>query len=168
MTYEEIWNRLRSMNFEQRDALIYEMRLCGLSLGTIRPFRYPQEKWAHFVDFYAEDESLIEDDKKYYDALQAIMEDDSVVHIPFKRYAWLPRFVNDRREAKLVESVICSRVNQEYINHWYRILPGDTLAGNRPRSLFLTMKDGSEVVYKMTECSHKKGYDILTFTRFDK
>ncbi|MCI1741573.1 MAG: hypothetical protein LKI18_04235 [Prevotella sp.] len=35
-------------------------------------------------------------------------------------------------------------------NAWYRILSGDSLAGERPRSLFIMMKNGCEVVYKMT------------------
>ncbi|MCI1685166.1 MAG: hypothetical protein LKI72_04250 [Prevotella sp.] len=31
-------------------------------------------------------------------------------------------------------------------NAWYRILLGDSLAGERPRSLFIMKKDGSEAV----------------------
>jgi hypothetical protein len=48
-----------------------------------------------------------------------------------------------------------------------QILPDKSLAGERPRSLFLTLSNGSEVVYKMTECSHKNGYELLTFSRTD-
>jgi hypothetical protein len=45
-------------------------------------------------------------------------------------------------------------------NAWYRILPGDSLAGERPRSLFIMKKDGCEAVYRMTAAQGKD----MTFT----
>ena len=95
------------------------------------------------------------------------MQYDQEIHVRIKRYAWLPRFINDWREDKIVKEYICSRINEEYVNAWYKILPGRSLAGEHPRSLFLTLSNGSEVVYKMTECSHKNGYELLTFSRTD-
>ena len=45
-------------------------------------------------------------------------------------------------------------------NAWYRILLGDSLAGERPRSLFIMKKDGCEAVYRMTAAQGKD----MTFT----
>ena len=45
-------------------------------------------------------------------------------------------------------------------NAWYRILSGDSLAGERLRSLFIMKKDGSEAVYRMTAAQGKD----MTFT----
>jgi hypothetical protein len=93
------------------------------------------------------------------------MQVDQEIQICIKRYAWLPRIINDWREEKLVKAYICSRLNDAYVNARYRILPGKSLSGERPRSLFITLTDGSEIVYKMTECSVKHGYELLTFSR---
>lgn len=93
------------------------------------------------------------------------MQYDQEIHVRIKRYAWLPRFINDWREGKIVKTYICSRVNEKYVNAWYKILPGKNLAGERPRTLFLTLSNGSEVVYKMTESSHMNGYEYLTFVQ---
>ena len=95
------------------------------------------------------------------------MQVDQEIQICIKRYAWLPRIFNDWREGQIVKAYICSRVNEKYLNAWYKILPGKSLAGERPRSLFLSLSNGSEVVYKMTKCSHKNGYELLTFSRTD-
>ena len=64
-----------------------------------------------------------------------------------------------------MKTYICSRIHDEYVNAWYKILPGKSLAGERPRSLFLTLSNGSEVVYKMTGCSEMNGYEYLTFVQ---
>lgn len=95
------------------------------------------------------------------------MQVDQEIQICIKRYAWLPRIINDWREGRLVKAYICSRLNEVYVNARYRILPGKSLAGERPRSLFLTRSNGSEIVYKMTECSDKNGYELHTFSRTD-
>ena len=95
------------------------------------------------------------------------MQVDQEIQICIKRYSWLPRIFNDWCEGKIVKTYICSRISEGYVSAWYKILPGKSLAGERPRSLFLTLSNGSEVVYKMTECSHKKGYELLTFSRTD-
>ena len=95
------------------------------------------------------------------------MQYDQEIHVRIKRYAWLPRLINDWREGKIVKDYICSRIHDEYVNAWYKILPGKSLSGERPRSLFLTLSNGCEVVYKMTECSHRNGYELLTFSRTD-
>jgi hypothetical protein len=119
--------------------------------------------------FYPSDsQHEIEDkDGTYYNALKRIIENDEEIHVQVKRYSGLPRIFNDWREGKIVKDYICSRINEKYVNAWYKILPGKSLAGERPRSLFLTLSNGSEVVYKMTECSHKNGYELLTFSRTD-
>lgn len=86
--------------------------------------------------------------------------------ITVRRYKWLPRTINDWREGNAVKSYICPRIGQEYVNAYYRILPGKSLAGERPRSLFVTLANGEEIVYKMTACNIKDGYEHLTFLRF--
>ena len=170
MEYEDIWQKIKSMSQRERKQLAYEMTLKGFDVGYIHPHYYFDAKTVHTILFYPpHKQHEIEDkDNAYYTALKDIIEGDKQIHIKFKRHAWLPRFINDRRENNIVKAYICSRFNEEYVNAFYRILPGKTLAGVRPRSLFLTLSNGSEVVYKMTECSHKNGYDILTFTRYDK
>ena len=60
---------------------------------------------------------------------------------------------------------VVTQKNGAQVNARYRILPGKSLSGERPRSLFITLTDGSEIVYKMTECSVKHGYELLTFSR---
>ena len=96
-----------------------------------------------------------------------IIGNDKEIHIKFRRCPCLVRLINDWREGKIVKKYICSRINEEYVNAYYRILTGDSLAGERPRSLFITLTNGSEVVYKMTECSVKNCSEFLTFSRTD-
>jgi len=119
--------------------------------------------------FYPSDsQHEIEDkDGTYYNALKKIIENDEKIHVQVKRYSWLPCIINDWHEGKIVKDYICSRINEEYVNAYYRILTGDSLAGERPRSLFITLTNGSEVVYKMTECSVKNCSEFLTFSRTD-
>lgn len=169
MTYEDIWQKIKSMSLQSRKMLAYEMTLVGLNVGYIHPHYYFDAKAVHDIIFYSTNSQHEVDDKNgtYYNTLKEIVENDKEIHIKFRRCSCLPRFINDWREGRLVSAYICSRVNEKYMNVWYKILPGKSLAGERPRSLFLTLSNGSEVVYKMTECSHKNGYELLTFSRTD-
>ena len=167
MTYEDIWQKIKRMGQRDRKQLAYEMTLKDLNVGYVHPHYYFDAKEVHDILFYpSNSQHEIEDmDGKYYNALKDIIENDKEIHIKFRCCSCLPRFINDWREGKIVQDYISSRINEEYVNAWYKILPGKSLAGERPRSLFLTLSNGSEVVYKMTECSHKNGYELLTFSR---
>ena len=169
MTYEEIWRKIKRMSQRNRRLLAYEMIHRGIEVGYIHPHYYFDAKAVHDILFYSTNsQHEVEDnDGAYYNALKEIIENDEEIHVRIKRYVWLPRFINDWLEGKIVKDYICSRINEEYVNAWYKILPGKSLEGERSRSLFLTLSNGSEVVYKMTECSHKNGYEILTFSRID-
>lgn len=169
MTYEEIWQKIKRMSQRNRRLLAYEMTHRGIEVGYIHPHYYFDAKAVHDILFYPSNSQHEIEDKNgtYYNALKEIVENDKEIHVQVKRYSGLPRIFNDWREGKIVKAYICSRVNEEYVNAWYKILPGKSLAGERPRSLFLTLSNGSEVVYKMTECSHKNGYELLTFSRTD-
>ena len=169
MSYEEIWQKIRRMSQRNRKHLAHEMTLVGLNVGYIHPHYYFDAKAVHDILFYPSDsQHEIEDkDGTYYNALKRIIENDKEIHVRVKRYVWLPRFINDWREGKIVKDYICSRINEEYVNAWYKILPGRSLAGERSRSLFITLTGGMEITYKMTECSHKNGYELLTFSRTD-
>ncbi len=157
------------MSQRNRRLLAYEMTHRGIEVGYIHPHYYFDAKAVHDILFYPSNSQHEIEDKNgtYYNALKEIVENDKEIHVQVKRYSGLPRIFNDWREGKIVKAYICSRVNEEYVNAWYKILPGKSLAGERPRSLFLTLSNGSEVVYKMTECSHKNGYELLTFSRTD-
>ena len=169
MTHEEIWQKIKSMSQRDRKLLAYEMTLNGFNVGYIHPHFYFDAKAVHDILFYPShsQHEVEHNDGTYYNTLKDIIENDTEIHIKFRRYSCLPRFINDWREGKIVKTYICSRVNEKYVNAWYKILPGKNLAGERPRTLFLTLSNGSEVVYKMTECSHKNGYELLTFSRTD-
>lgn len=86
-----------------------------------------------------------------------------IFHITVRRYKWLPRFVNDWREGRIVKAQVCSRLKDGYTDAWYRVLPGRSLAGERPRSLFITKGDGTVTVYKMTAMRWSGGMEIMTF-----
>ena len=174
MTYEEIWQKIKRMSQRNRKLLACELSLSLNSssgeketIGYIHPHYYFDAKAVHDILFYPFNSQHEIEDKEgaYYNALKNIIENDKEIHIKFRRCSCLPRFINDWREGKIVQDYISSRINEEYVNAWYKILPGKSLAGERPRSLFLTLSNGSEVVYKMTECSHKNGYELLTFSR---
>ena len=167
MTYEEIWQKIKRMSQHNRKHLAYEMTLKGLNVGYIHPHYYFDAKEVHDILFYpSNSQHEIEDmDGKYYNALKDIIENDKEIHIKFRCCSCLPRFINDWREGKIVQDYISSRINEEYVNAWYKILPGKSLAGERSRSLFITLTGGMEITYKMTECSHKNGYELLTFSR---
>ena len=169
MTYEEVWQKIKSMSQRDRILLAFEMALKGFDIGYIHPHYYFDAKAVHDILFYPTNSQHEVDDKNgtYYNALKRIIENDEEIHVRVKRFAWLPRFINDWREGKIVKDYICSRINEEYVNAWYKILPGKSLAGERSRSLFITLTGGMEITYKMTECSHKNGYELLTFSRTD-
>ena len=167
MTYEEIWQKIKRMSQRNRRLLAYEMTHRGIEVGYIHPHYYFDAKAVHDILFYPSDsQHEIEDkDGTYYNALKKIIEDDTEIHVQVKRYSWLPCIINDWREGKIVKDYICSRINEEYVNAWYKILPGRSLAGERSRSLFITLTGGMEITYKMAECSHKNGYEYLTFVQ---
>ena len=167
MTYEEIWQKIKRMSQRNRRLLAYEMTLKGFDIGYIHPHYYFDAKAVHDILFYPSDSQHEVDDKDgtHYNALKDVMENDKEIHIKFRHYSCLPHFINDWREGRLVRAYICSRTNVAYVNAWYKILPGKSLAGERPRSLFLTLSNGSEVVYKMTGCSEMNGYEYLTFVQ---
>jgi hypothetical protein len=167
MTYEEIWQKIKRMSQHNRKHLAYEMSLVGLNVGYIHPHYYFDAKAVHDILFYpSHSQHEVEDnDGTYYNTLKDIIENDTEILIKFRRCSCLPHFINDWREGRLVRAYICSRTNVAYVNAWYKILPGKSLAGERPRSLFLTLSNGSEVVYKMTECSQMNGYELLTFVQ---
>lgn len=169
MTYEEVWQKIKCMSQRDRRLLAYEMTLKGFDIGYIHPHYYFDAKAVHDILFYPSNSQREVDDKggTYYNALKNIIENDNEIHVRIKRYVWLPRFINDWREGKIVKDYIYSRINEEYVNAWYKILPGRSLAGEHSRSLFITLTGGMEITYKMTECSHKDGYELLTFSRTD-
>ena len=149
--------------------LAYEMTLKSFNVGYIHPHYYFDAKAIHDIVFYAlhKQWETEDEDGTYYNALKRIIGNDKEIHIKFRRCPCLVRLINDWREGKIVKKYICSRINEEYVNAYYRILTGDSLAGERPRSLFITLTNGSEVVYKMTECSVKNCSEFLTFSRTD-
>ena len=176
MTYEEVWQKIKCMSQRNRKLLACELSLSLNSssegkktIGYIHPHYYFDAKAVHDILFYPSDSQQEVDDKDgtYYNALKEIIENDKEIHIRFRRCSFLPRFINDCREGKIVKDYICSRVNEKYVNAWYKIIPGRSLAGERSRSLFITLTGGMEITYKMTECSHKNGYELLTFSRTD-
>ena len=149
--------------------LAFEMTTRGFDVGDIHPHYYFDAKAVHDILFYPSDsQHEIEDkDGTYYNALKKIIENDEIIHLSVRRYSWLPRFVNDIHEAKIVKSYICSRLNDSFENAHYRILPGIALHGDIPRLLSIRLTNGIEITYKMTECSHKNGYELLTLSRTD-
>ncbi len=114
------------------------MTLKGLDVGYIHPHYYFDAKGVHTILFYPKGSQHEADDKDgtYYNTLKRVIEDDKEIHVRVKRYVWLPRIINDWREGEIVKSYICSRYNDEWLNRWYRILPGKSLAGERPRYMF--------------------------------
>ena len=176
MTYEEVWQKIKCMSQRNRKLLACEHSLSLNSssegkktIGYIHPHYYFDAKAVHNILFYPSDsQHEIEDkDGTYYNALKRIIENDEEIYVQVKRYSWLPCIINDWREGKIVKDYICSRINEKYVNAYYKVLFDKRITGERSRSLFFTLPNGSEVVYKMTECSHKNGYELLTFSRTD-
>ena len=169
MEYEDIWRKVKDMSQRGRKMLAFEMTTRGFDVGYIHPHYYFDAKAVHDILFYPSDsQHEIEDkDGTYYNALKKIIENDEIIHLSVRRYSWLPRFVNDIHEAKIVKSYICSRLNDSFENAHYRILPGIALHGDIPRLLSIRLTNGIEITYKRTECSHKNGYELLTLSRTD-
>lgn len=97
-----------------------------------------------------------------------ILKDDQNLEISFKRSKFLPRIIDDLREERIVKAYIRTRFNGEIVNVWYRILSSDSLAGERPRSLFITTAGGHEVVYKMVRCETVNGCQKMTFQKVEE
>lgn len=174
MEYEEIWQKLKDMSQRDRKQLAYEVSRSlkssneeGEVIGYVHPHYYFDAKAIHEILFYPPHSQKEMEDKNgnYYKALKHIVENDSEIHLRLKCYKWMPRFINDWREGRIVKSYICSRINGDVINKWYRILPGKTFAGERSRSLFLWDGDSGEITYKMTACNFKDGYEQMVFER---
>lgn len=157
------------MSQRGRKLLAYEMSLKGFNVAYIHPHYYFDAKAVHDILFYPSNSQREVEDKDgtYYTALKDIIENNKEIDVSIKRYVWLPRIINDWREDKIVKAYICSRNNEKYVNAYYKVLFDKRITGERSRSLFFTLPNGSEVVYRMTECSHKNGYELLTFSRTD-
>lgn len=177
MDYEEIWQKVKNMSLRDRKQLAYEVSLAlktvngeGNIIGYVHPHYYFEAKAIHEILFYPphSQKELEDKDGSCLQALKEVIEDDNEIHLQVRRYHWLPRIINDWRESKVVKSYITSRFNCEALNCWYQILPGKSLAGERPRSLFIWDGDGGEVVYKMTACTNKDGYEQMTFSKMEK
>lgn len=169
MEFDKIWQKIKRMNHREREMLADEMQLNGLDVGYIHPHYYYDAKDVHDILFYPpHKQHEIEDrDYKYLNALKGLMENDQNVNVCVKRLNLLPGFINDMLESRAVKGYICARYNGSFVNAWYRILPGDSLAGVRPRSLFITKSDGSEVVYKMVGCKTDNGNQVMNFQKMD-
>ena len=169
MTYEEIWQKIKRMGQRDRKQLAYEMTHKGFNIGYVHPHYYFDAKGVHTILFYPKGSQHETDDKngKYFNALKEIIENDTEIHVRVKRYVWLPRFINDWREGEIVKSYICSRYNDECVNMWYRILPGKSLAGERPRSLFLWDPEENQIIYKMTSYHKNKNVLEMTFLKME-
>lgn len=172
MTYEEIWQKIKEMGQQERKSLAYEMTLKGLDVGYIHPHYYFDAKGIHTILFYPKgSQHEIEDmDGTYYSTLKEIVENDKEIkeiHVRVKRYAWLPRIINDWREGEIVKSYICSRYNGVWLNRWYRILSRKILAGERPRSLFLWDPEENQIIYKMTTCNTNNNVQEMTFSKME-
>lgn len=157
------------MRQRDRKHLAYEMTLKGLNVGYVHPHYYFDAKGVHTILFYPKGSQYETDDKDgtYYKTLKEIVENDEEIHVRVNRYVWLPRFINDWREGEIVKSYICSRYNGVWVNRWYRILPGKSLAGERPRSLFLSSQNRNQLVYKMTACHKNKHVLEMTFLKME-
>ena len=161
---------MKRMSQRGRKLLAFEMTLKGLNVGYIHPHYYFDAKAVHDILFYPSDcQHEIEDkDGTYYNALKEIVENDKEIQIKFRRYSCLPHFINDWHEGRLVSAYICSRVNEEYVNAWYKILPGKSLVCELLHTLYFCLTHETEMLYKMIECSFKDGYEQMTFQRMEK
>lgn len=167
MEFEDIWQKIKRMTHRERSMLACEMQEKGFNVGYIHPHYYFDAKAIHDILFYPPHKQQEIDDKdgKYYKALKDIMENDKVINIRFKRSKLFPRFINNLRECKVVKGYICSRFNGNAVNVLYRILPGDSLAGESPRLLYITGPDGSKVNYKMVGSKTDNGHHVMSFQK---
>ena len=149
MTYGEVWQKIKSMSQCDRRLLAYEMALKGFDIGYIHPHYYFDAKAVHDILFYpSNSQHEIEDkDGTYYNALKRIIENDEEIHVQVKRFSWLPCIINDWREGKIVKDYICSRINEKYVNAYYKVLFDKRITGERSRTLFSLhcQMDGSSV-----------------------
>jgi hypothetical protein len=92
MTHEEIWQKIKSMSQQDRKLLAYEMTLKGFNVGYIHPHYYFDAKAVHDILFYpSHSQHEVEDnDGTYYNTLKDIIENDTEIHIKFRRYSCLP------------------------------------------------------------------------------
>lgn len=169
MEYEDIWQKIKRMSQLERKLLAFEMNTRGFDVGYIHPHYYFDAKGVHTILFYPKGSQHETDDKDgtYYNTLKEIVKNDKEIHVRVKRYVWLPRFINDWREGEIVKSYICSRYNGVWVNRWYRILPGKSLAGEHHRSLFLWDPDENQIIYKMTACNTNKNVHEMTFLKME-
>ena len=151
----------------ERKLLAFEMNTRGFDVGYIHPHYYFDAKGVHTILFYPKGSQHETDDKDgtYYNTLKEIVENDEEIHVRVNRYVWLPRFINDWREGEIVKSYICSRYNGVWVNRWYRILPGKSLAGEHHRSLFLWDPEENQIIYKMTACHTDNNVQEMTFLK---
>lgn len=170
MKDEEIWRKIKSMTKKDLKQLAYEIKLRGLNVEFINHNCSEEAKSIQRIEFFKPHDqySINENNSKYFKVLKEILDNDNIIHIFLKRYNWLPRFVNDWREGEVVKSYIGKRFKEDWPNRWYRILSGKTIAGKRPRSLFLWLYEDKEVVYKMTECKNTNGVEEMTFEKTNK
>ena len=147
MTYEEIWQKIKSMSQRDRKLLAYEMTLKGFNVGYIHPHYYFDAKAVHDILFYPSNSQREVEDKDgtYYTALKDIIENNREIDVSIKRYVWLPRIINDWREGKIVTAYICSRINEKFVNAYYKVLSDKRITGERSRSLFITLTGGMEI-----------------------
>ena len=167
MEYEDIWQKIKRMSQLERKLLAFEMNTRGFDVGYIHPHYYFDAKGVHTILFYPKGSQHETDDKDgtYYNTLKEIVENDEEIHVRVNRYVWLPRFINDWREGEIVKSYICSRYNGVWVNRWYRILPGKSLAGEHHRSLFLWDPEENQIIYKMTACHTDNNVQEMTFLK---
>lgn len=63
MTYEEIWQKIKSMSQRDRKLLAYEMTLKNFNVGYIHPHYYFDAKAVHDILFYPSDSQHETDDQ---------------------------------------------------------------------------------------------------------
>ena len=63
MTYEEIWQKIKSMSQRDRKLLAYEMTLKNFNVGYIHPRYYFDAKAVHDILFYPSDSQHETDDQ---------------------------------------------------------------------------------------------------------
>lgn len=157
------------MKKRERKHLAYEMTLKGCDVEYIYPHNYFDAKGIHTILFYPKgSQHEIEDkDGTYHNALKEIVENDKEIHVRVKRHGWMPRIINDWLEGEIVKSYICARYNGVWVNRWYRILPGKSIAGEHPRSLFLWDPEERQIIYKMTGCNTNNNVQEMTFSKME-
>lgn len=159
MTYEEIWQKIKAMSQRDRKMLAHEVSLSLNSspegkeaVGYIHPYYYFDAKAMHDILFYAPHSHHELDDKerKYYNALKEVMDNDKEIHIHYKRHDWLPRYINDKIETNIVKDYISHRTHGEVVKASYSISPVKDIAGERQRTMIITTGGCAEI----SECGY--------------